>query len=219
VGTGPLLFIIVAAALGLWPDPNPNPIGPGLLFFFTLWPAVICIIIGVIRVRNSQRPARGLTARSTGPLAGGGADAPSARGRSAWFVGRPLPRHIMPTLRRSRSSARLATQAFELSVAAPQVIALRLTRLAFVGLSPSARDRRELLRMCAEKVATFYESWNAMYLALLRANLNLALSPFQVWWSPMRSQRTRLAILGHGLAPIRRRAVANARRLRRTRIV
>jgi hypothetical protein len=59
VGTGPLLFIILAAALGLWPDPNPNPIGPGLLFFLTFWPAVICIIIGVIRVRirNGQREA------------------------------------------------------------------------------------------------------------------------------------------------------------------
>jgi len=51
VGAGPLLFIIVAAAIGLWPDPNPNPIGPGLLFFFTIWPALICIAIGVVRVR------------------------------------------------------------------------------------------------------------------------------------------------------------------------
>ena len=57
VGSGPLLFIILAAAVGLWPDPNPNPIGPGLLFFFTFWPAVICIIIGVVRVRRQQRVA------------------------------------------------------------------------------------------------------------------------------------------------------------------
>ncbi len=51
LGTGPLLFIIAADALGLWPDPNPNPIGLGLLFFFTFWPAVVCIVVGVIRVR------------------------------------------------------------------------------------------------------------------------------------------------------------------------
>jgi hypothetical protein len=51
VGSGPLLFIIAAAALGLWPDPNPNPIGPGLLAFFTFWPSVICIVVGVVRVR------------------------------------------------------------------------------------------------------------------------------------------------------------------------
>ena len=55
VGTAPLVFIIVAAAVGLWPDPNPNPIGPGLLFFFTFWPAVLCIVVGVIRVRLAQR--------------------------------------------------------------------------------------------------------------------------------------------------------------------
>ena len=57
IGAGPLLFIIVAAAIGLCPDPNPNPIGPGLLFFFTFWPAVICIAIGVtrVRMRNGQR--------------------------------------------------------------------------------------------------------------------------------------------------------------------
>ena len=55
IGSGPLLFIIVAAAVGLWPDPNPNPIGPGLLFFFTFWPAVICIVIGVVRVRTHRR--------------------------------------------------------------------------------------------------------------------------------------------------------------------
>jgi hypothetical protein len=52
VGSGPLLLIIVAAAVGLWPDPNPNPVGPGLLFFFTFWPAVICLIVGVVRVRR-----------------------------------------------------------------------------------------------------------------------------------------------------------------------
>jgi len=51
LGSAPLLFIIVAAAIGLWPDPNPNPVGPGLLFAFTFWPAIICIAVGVIRVR------------------------------------------------------------------------------------------------------------------------------------------------------------------------
>ena len=57
VGAAPLLFIVVAAAVGLWPDPNPNPAGPGLLFALTFWPAVICIVIGVVRVRRQQRVA------------------------------------------------------------------------------------------------------------------------------------------------------------------
>jgi hypothetical protein len=56
VGTGPLLFIVLAAALGLWPDPNPNPIGPGLLAFITFWPALICIVIGVSRARGRKAP-------------------------------------------------------------------------------------------------------------------------------------------------------------------
>ena len=57
VGAGPLLFIILAAAVGLWPDPNPNPVGPGLLFAVTFWPAVICIVIGVLRARHRDRNA------------------------------------------------------------------------------------------------------------------------------------------------------------------
>jgi hypothetical protein len=51
VGAGPLLFIIAAAALGLWPDPNPNPIGPGLLTFLTFWPAIALMLAGVARRR------------------------------------------------------------------------------------------------------------------------------------------------------------------------
>ena len=54
VGAGPLLFILAAAAIGLWPDPNPNPVGPGLLFALTFWPAVICIVVGITRVRKDR---------------------------------------------------------------------------------------------------------------------------------------------------------------------
>lgn len=50
LGSGPLRTIVLLAAIGLWPDPNPNPIGPGLLFFFTFWPAVILMGVGVVRV-------------------------------------------------------------------------------------------------------------------------------------------------------------------------
>ena len=55
LGWGPLLAIILLAAIGLWPDPNPNPIGPGLLFFFTFWPAVVCLIIGTVQTRRKWR--------------------------------------------------------------------------------------------------------------------------------------------------------------------
>jgi hypothetical protein len=55
IGAGPLLLIILAAALGLWPDPHPNPIGPGLLFALLFWPSAVCLFIGVRRVRRAQR--------------------------------------------------------------------------------------------------------------------------------------------------------------------
>jgi hypothetical protein len=55
IGTGPLLFILGAAAVGLWPDPHPNPVGPGLLFALLFWPAVVCLLVGVLRVRAAAR--------------------------------------------------------------------------------------------------------------------------------------------------------------------
>jgi hypothetical protein len=51
LGSGPLLAIIALAAIGLWPDPNPNPVGPGLLAF-TFWPSIISMIIGAIQART-----------------------------------------------------------------------------------------------------------------------------------------------------------------------
>jgi hypothetical protein len=53
VGSGPVLFIIIAADLGLWPDPNPNPVGFGIMAGLTFWPSIICIVIGVARVRRA----------------------------------------------------------------------------------------------------------------------------------------------------------------------
>jgi hypothetical protein len=50
VGSGPLLVIIVLAKLGLASDPNPNPVGPGILAGLTLWPALIMMAVAVVRV-------------------------------------------------------------------------------------------------------------------------------------------------------------------------
>jgi hypothetical protein len=83
--------------------------------------------------------------------------------------------------------------------------------------------------MGAEKLAAFHESWNAMLVEMVRANLKLALSSISFWCSPWtdmrrlprlgsaRTRQTALAVLGSGLAPVHRRAVANARRLGRMR--
>src|SRR5258706_15272421 len=45
VGTGPLLIVIVAAQLGLTRDPNPNPVGFGILALFTFWPGVLLMVL------------------------------------------------------------------------------------------------------------------------------------------------------------------------------
>lgn len=58
LGTTPLLAIIAAAELGLLSDPNPNPIGPGLLAFFTFWPAVIMIVWGLAVSLRRYRKAK-----------------------------------------------------------------------------------------------------------------------------------------------------------------
>jgi len=58
LGQAPLLFIFGAAYLGLWPDPNPNPIGPGLLSFITFWPGLVLIFIGLGIARRSERATR-----------------------------------------------------------------------------------------------------------------------------------------------------------------
>ena len=66
IGSGPLLAIILAAELGFTRDPNPNPIGPGILAGLTFWPAVILMIIGLVKRSRrgaSTRPGRDPSAK------------------------------------------------------------------------------------------------------------------------------------------------------------
>jgi hypothetical protein len=132
--------------------------------------------------------------------------------------------------RRTRKPKQLAVQAAELAVAVPQIIAHRVTRMAIAGTSPSARDRKEFYRMGAEKIMAFNECWNAMALQAFRANQQLALSFMQSLWFPWASPQTSLrtaskqlgnaalGVAGKGMAPVHRRAVANAKRLGRTQL-
>jgi hypothetical protein len=116
----------------------------------------------------------------------------------------------MPT---RRKPPRLSRQATELAIAVPQVVAHRLARLALAGPVPSARDRREFHGMGQEKVLAFWQSWFAMGWAMLEAS-QLA------WVAVLQGARVPLpdahGILSKGLAPVHRRATANARRLART---
>jgi hypothetical protein len=47
LGVGPLVVILLAARWGWTADPNPNPVGPGILAWLTRWPATILIAVGV----------------------------------------------------------------------------------------------------------------------------------------------------------------------------
>lgn len=79
--------------------------------------------------------------------------------------------------------------------------------------------------MGAEKFLAFGESWNAMFVQAALENQRLAFSALQALWFPWlpRSSASRQlgnaarGILGAGLAPVHRRALANAKRLRRRR--
>jgi hypothetical protein len=118
-----------------------------------------------------------------------------------------------------RATASLAMQASQLTLAVPQVVAHRVTRMALAGPLPSRRDRAEFLRMGQEKSEAFLESWKAMTVAATQANQRIALSFFRSMWTfpatlPMASakqwQSATVEILGKGLAPVKGRAVANA---------
>ena len=121
-----------------------------------------------------------------------------------------------PTRRRStrRSSPRLSRQATELALAVPQVVAHRLTRMALAGPFPDARDRREFHTMGQEKVHAFWQSWFAMGWAMMEAMQKSWIAALQGARVPMIDTHR---ILSHGLAPVHKRATANARRLARLR--
>ena len=130
------------------------------------------------------------------------------------------------TARRRRRLHSLAVESMKLGLAAPQVMAHRLTRMALAGGSPSARDRAEFQRMGIEKILAANEAWNAMAMQALVENQKLAVSFVQSVWFPWlrrpsastQLRNAALGVLGKGMAPVRRRAVANARRLRRTKL-
>ena len=53
LGSGPLLLVIAAASLGLTRDPNPNPVGFGIMAMFTFWPGLALMAVGFTRAARS----------------------------------------------------------------------------------------------------------------------------------------------------------------------
>lgn len=125
---------------------------------------------------------------------------------------------------RIRRMKPLSVKAAELAIAAPQVMAHRMTRMALAGPHLSRRDRREFQNMFLEKQVAFGQAWSAMALESMRANQALLTAIFRSFWQPSparvaaQMRRASLGVLSKGLAPVHRKAVANARRLARTKL-
>jgi hypothetical protein len=103
---------------------------------------------------------------------------------------------------------RNTTTFWEIAIAAPQVVAQRMQRMALAGPRPGARDRREFTLMGQEKAEAFAESWLAMGLRAWQAQQALGA------WLLQQGLRPWLATAAAGMKPVHRRVTANARRLR-----
>jgi hypothetical protein len=119
--------------------------------------------------------------------------------------------------RRTHPGHRLATQFGELAVAAPQVVAQRVMRMAAAGAQPTASDRREMRLMGDEKMLAFQQSWMAMWVQGWQSQVVLAQSmmtgQLTPWSGGHRAADAAARVLSAGMAPIHGKAVANARRL------
>ena len=135
----------------------------------------------------------------------------------------------------SSKQLRLARRSAELAHAVPQVMATRMNRMMFSGPLPSSRDQQEFYRMGTEKFEAFGEAWLAMAWQTTQAQQQFSLWWMQTWWkvalggwmnpptlqhlSTSAQQRVLASMLDvthRGITPVRRRAVANARRLNRS---
>ena len=131
----------------------------------------------------------------------------------------------MPAAAR-RSAPAVMTQATEMALAVPQVVSHRMARMALAGPLPNASDRAEFHRMGAEKVEALQESWQAMAARAMQVQQTMAISLARSLWAPPSFQgsgslqdmatqwhHSAWSVLHEGIAPLHRRAVANARRL------
>jgi hypothetical protein len=133
-------------------------------------------------------------------------------------------------VRPRKNTKSTALKLAELAVAVPQVVGHRLTRMALAGPVLSPRDRREFNRMVAEKHSAFQEACTAMVSHSLHANQAMATNFLMSLWAPAAKgrpsvgkttaqlQRATLGVIGRGLDPVHRKAVANAKRLAKTKL-
>lgn len=129
------------------------------------------------------------------------------------------------TRRTLKTATTLGRKTMETAMAAPQVVAHRMGRMATAGASPSRRDQKEFTGMVAEKQQAFVQSWMAMATQTLRLQQQIWSSLWTVGLTPWsrkpaaslaaarRVQSAAVSIAEKGLAPVHRKAVSNAKRL------
>lgn len=128
--------------------------------------------------------------------------------------------------RHKANAQRLGKQLTELAFSAPQVVMHRTSRMASTRLS--ARDRTEFARMGNEKVVAFYQSWASMWTAAVAAQYELARAcssaalafatqgPATVGATAAAMSQAATRVVSAGVAPVHKKAVANAKRLSRS---
>ena len=93
----------------------------------------------------------------------------------------------MRHLKSTRSTSTIAKLA-EISIAAPQVVAMRSAQMLAAGTTPNARERLEFSRMGTEKVAAFAESMLGMSRQILKTNQEYSRGVFirliRMWMTP-----------------------------------
>lgn len=109
----------------------------------------------------------------------------------------------------------------ELGVAAPQVVAHRLARIALAGPVLNSRDRKEFTGMVLEKQIAFFEAWAGTCSEILHWQQQFFFRFFtgaalHSHFSP--TKRALIRITSKAIAPVHRKAVTNAKRLSRTKL-
>ena len=121
-----------------------------------------------------------------------------------------------------------ASKAVDIAVAAPQVIAHRVARMALAGPLPDARDRKEFTGMVQEKELAFAQGFMAWNTAVLRWQMHMQMQwfsaclrgdyakAFNQLFSPLPLAVASDKAVAQALEPVRRKAVSNAKRLAKT---
>jgi hypothetical protein len=115
--------------------------------------------------------------------------------------------------RRRTNPFSLAMKSAEIMGAAPQVISQRLARMADARFPMEERDRKEFVRMAAEKPLAFMEAWQEMAAGMLGVNRALMAALLGGRVRSACPQKAQLRLLDRTLDPIHRKVTSNARRL------